>query len=83
MRRMKRSVLVKRELSQKAKLSIYRSFYAPTLTYGHELRVVSKRMMRQIQMAEMSFLLRVARVTLRNRLRTSDIQKRLRVAPSC
>ncbi|KAI3352977.1 hypothetical protein L3Q82_019551, partial [Scortum barcoo] len=25
------------ELSRKAKLSIYRSVYAPTLTYGHEL----------------------------------------------
>ncbi|KAI3373073.1 hypothetical protein L3Q82_006342 [Scortum barcoo] len=31
-----RSVVVKRELSQKAKLSIYWSIYVPTLTYGHE-----------------------------------------------
>ncbi|KAI3356446.1 hypothetical protein L3Q82_017657 [Scortum barcoo] len=29
--------MVKKELSRKAKLSIYRSIYAPTLTYGHEL----------------------------------------------
>ncbi|KAI3361166.1 hypothetical protein L3Q82_012910, partial [Scortum barcoo] len=30
-------VVVKKELSRKAKLSIYRSIYVPTLTYGHEL----------------------------------------------
>jgi len=37
------SVLVKRELSWKMKLSIYRSIYIPTLTYGHELWVVTER----------------------------------------
>ncbi|KAK3511760.1 hypothetical protein QTP70_021784 [Hemibagrus guttatus] len=37
MRSMYRSVVVKKELSRKAKLSIYQSIYAPTLTYGHEL----------------------------------------------
>ncbi|KAK3520782.1 hypothetical protein QTP70_032353 [Hemibagrus guttatus] len=37
-RSMYRSVVVK-ELSQKAKLSIYQSIYVPTLTYGHELWV--------------------------------------------
>jgi len=30
------SIVVKRELSRKAKLSLYRSIYVPTLTYGHE-----------------------------------------------
>ncbi|KAK3514284.1 hypothetical protein QTP70_012901 [Hemibagrus guttatus] len=34
---MYRSVVVKKELSRKAKLSIYQSIYVPTLTYGHEL----------------------------------------------
>ena len=38
------SVAVKRELSQKAKLSNYKSIYVPTLPYGHELRVVTERM---------------------------------------
>jgi len=37
MRALYRSLVVKRELSRKAKLSIYRSIYVPTLTYGHEL----------------------------------------------
>ncbi|KAK3529838.1 hypothetical protein QTP86_007201 [Hemibagrus guttatus] len=33
---MYRSVVVKKELSRKAKLSIYQSIYVPTLTYGHD-----------------------------------------------
>ncbi|KAK3563871.1 hypothetical protein QTP86_004810 [Hemibagrus guttatus] len=43
LRSMYRSVVVKKELSQKAKLSIYQSIYAPTLTYGHELWVMTER----------------------------------------
>ncbi|KAK3530499.1 hypothetical protein QTP86_027775 [Hemibagrus guttatus] len=43
MRSMYRSVVVKEELSRKAKLSIYQSIYVPTLTYGHELWVMTKR----------------------------------------
>ena len=36
-RTLRQSVVVKRDLSQKAKLSIYRSIYVPTLSYGQEL----------------------------------------------
>jgi len=46
-----RPVVVK--LSQKAKLSIYWSIYVPTLTYGHELWLVTKRTRSRIQAAEM------------------------------
>ena len=37
-------VVVKRELSSKARLSVYQSIFVPTLTYGHELWVVTERM---------------------------------------
>ncbi|KAK3544860.1 hypothetical protein QTP86_027529, partial [Hemibagrus guttatus] len=40
---MYRSVVVKKELSRKVKLSIYQSIYVPTLTYGHELWVMTER----------------------------------------
>ena len=40
----RRYVVVKRELSQKAKLSVYRSIYVPALTYYHELWVANERM---------------------------------------
>ncbi|KAK3563422.1 hypothetical protein QTP86_027793 [Hemibagrus guttatus] len=43
MRSMYRSVVVKKELSRKAKFSIYQSIYVPTLTYGHELWVMTER----------------------------------------
>ncbi|KAL0161456.1 hypothetical protein M9458_045181, partial [Cirrhinus mrigala] len=56
MRSLYRSVVVKKELSYKAKLSIYRSIYVPTLTYGHELWVMTERIRSRIQAAEMSFL---------------------------
>ncbi|KAI3358259.1 hypothetical protein L3Q82_003257 [Scortum barcoo] len=42
MRSVYRTVVVKKELSRKAKLSIYRSIYVPTLTYGHELWACSR-----------------------------------------
>ncbi|KAK3516631.1 hypothetical protein QTP70_022033 [Hemibagrus guttatus] len=60
MRSMYRSVVVKKELSRKAKLSIYQSIYVPTLTYGHELWVMTERVRSRIQAAEKSFLRRVA-----------------------
>uniref|UniRef100_A0A669C209 Reverse transcriptase domain-containing protein n=1 Tax=Oreochromis niloticus TaxID=8128 RepID=A0A669C209_ORENI len=81
MRTLHRFVVVKRELSVKAKLSIYRSIYVPTLTYGHELWVVTERTRSRIQAAEMSFLRRVAGLSLRDRVRSSAIREGLRVEP--
>ncbi|KAK3554501.1 hypothetical protein QTP70_024406, partial [Hemibagrus guttatus] len=65
MRSMYRSVVVKKELSRKAKLSIYQSIYVPTLPYGHELWVMTERIRSRIQAAEISFLHRVAGRSLR------------------
>ncbi|TWW64134.1 hypothetical protein D4764_03G0011420 [Takifugu flavidus] len=79
MRTLHRSVVVKRELSQKAKLSIYRSIFVPTLTYGHELWVMTERTRSRVQAAEMSFLRRVAGLSLRDRLRGSAIREELGV----
>ncbi|TWW62225.1 hypothetical protein D4764_04G0008720 [Takifugu flavidus] len=75
-----RSVVVKRELSQKAKLSIYRSIFVPTLTCGHELWVMTERTRSRVQVAEMSFLRRVAGLSLRDRV-SSAIQEDLGVEP--
>ena len=76
---LRQSVGVKRKLSRKAKLSIYRSIFGPTLTYGHELWEVTKRMRSQVQAAEMNFLRRVAGLSLRNRVRSSAIWEALGV----
>ena len=66
--------MVKKELSQKAKLSIYRSIYVPTLTYRHELWVVTERTKSRIQEAEIGFLCRVSGLSLRDRVRSSVIR---------
>ena len=44
MQTLRGSVVVKKELSQKAELSIYKSIYDPTLTLGHKLWVLTARM---------------------------------------
>ncbi|KAI3372000.1 hypothetical protein L3Q82_006867 [Scortum barcoo] len=69
MRSVYRTVVVKKELSRKAKLSIYRSIYVPTLTYGHELWVMTERTRSRIQPGgrNESFLRRVAGRSLRDR----------------
>uniref|UniRef100_A0A3Q0RNY4 Coagulation factor X n=1 Tax=Amphilophus citrinellus TaxID=61819 RepID=A0A3Q0RNY4_AMPCI len=54
----------------KAKLLIYWSIYVLTLTYGHKLWVVTKRIRLQIQAAEMNFLQRVANHSLRNTVKS-------------
>ena len=72
-----RTVVIKRELSQKAKLSIYQSIFIPTLIYGHEGCVMTKRTRSRIQAAEMGFLRRVVSVPLRDRVRSSVIREGL------
>ena len=62
---------MKRELSRKAKLPVYRSIFVPTVTYGHELWVVTEITGFQVKAAEMSFLCRVAGLSLRYRVRSS------------
>lgn len=62
--------MVNRELSWKAKPLIYHLIYVPTLTCGYELWVRSKSRS-WIQAAKMSFLCRVAGLSLK--VRSSDI----------
>ncbi|KAK3531242.1 hypothetical protein QTP70_015215, partial [Hemibagrus guttatus] len=81
MRSMYRSVVMKKELSRKVKLSIYQSIYVPTLTYGHELWVMTERIRSRIQAAEMSFRRRVAGRSLRDRVRSSVTREELGVEP--
>jgi len=81
MRQLYRGVICKRELSNKAKLSVFKSIFVPTLTYGHELWVVNERTRSRIQATEMRFLRRIAGFTLRDRVRSSTIREKLNVEP--
>ncbi|TWW77646.1 hypothetical protein D4764_12G0010360 [Takifugu flavidus] len=80
MRTLHWSVVVKRKLSRKAKFSIYWLIFVPTLTYGHELWVMTERTRSQVQAAEMSFLRRVTGLSLRDRVRSSAIREELGAA---
>lgn len=71
------SVMVKKELGQKAKLTINWSIYISTLIYGHEIWVLTKRTRSRIQVAEMSFPCRVPGLSFRNRVRCSVISEGL------
>ena len=75
------SVVMKRELSKKAKLSIFKAVFVPIFTYGHGSWVMTKRMRSQVQASEMRFLRRIERVTLFNKVRSSKIRKSLNIEP--
>ncbi|MGH2507006.1 MAG: reverse transcriptase domain-containing protein [Ktedonobacteraceae bacterium] len=81
MRQLGRGVIRKRELSNTAKLSVFRSIFVPTLTYGHENWVMTERTRSRIQAAEMRFLRGIAGLTLRDRVRSSAIREGLNIEP--
>ena len=81
MRDLHYSVVMKRELSKKAKLSIFKAVFVPLLTYGHESWVKTERMRSQVQASEMRFLQRIEGVTLTNKVRSSEIRKSLNIEP--
>ena len=81
MRALHYSVVMKRELSKKAKLSIFKAVFVPILTYGHESWVMTKRVRSQVQASEMRFLGKIEGVTLFNNVRNSEIRKSLNIEP--
>ena len=81
MRALHYSVVMKRESSKKAKLSIFKAVFVPILTYGHESWVMTERMRSQVQASEMRFLRRIEGVTLFNKVRSSEIRKSLSIEP--
>ena len=74
-------VVVKRELSKKAKLSVFKAVFVPILTYGHESLVMTERMRSHVQASEMWFFPRNRRNygTLFNKVRSSEIRKSLNI----
>ena len=75
------SVVMKRELSKKAKLSIFKAVFVPILTYGHESWVMTERVRSQVQASEMRFVRRMEGVTLFHKVRSSEIRKSLNIEP--
>ena len=70
---MDHSVVLKRELSRMAKLSMFKSLFVPILTYGHESRVMTERVQSKMQASEMGHLRKIKGVTMFDKLRDTVI----------
>ena len=81
MRALQRSIVMKKELSRTAKLSVFKTVFVPILTYGHESWVVTERVRSRVQAAEMRFLRKIEGVTLLDKVRSSEIRKSLDIEP--
>ena len=81
MRALHYSVVMKRELSKKLKLSIFKAVFVPILTYDHESWLMTERVRSQVQASEMRFLLRIEGVKLFTKVCSSKIRKSLNIEP--
>ena len=79
MRQLHRSVVLKRELCTKAKLSIFRSVFVPILTYGHECWIMNEKVRSRVQTFEMGFLRRISGLTLLDKVKSADIRESLNI----
>ena len=77
MRQVHRFAELKRGLSTKAKLSIFRSVYVPILTYGHECWIMNETVKSRVQEAETRFLRRNSGLTLLDKVESADILESL------
>ena len=75
------SGVMKRELSKKAKLSVFKTVFVPILTSSHESWVMIERMRSQVQASEMRFSQKIEEVILFNKVRSSEIRKSLNIEP--
>ena len=66
MRALHYSIVMKPELSKKAKLLILETFFVPILADGHESWVMTERVHSLVQEPEMRFLRKIEGVTLFN-----------------
>ena len=79
MRQLNRSVLLKRELCTRAKLSIFRSVYVPILTCGHECWIMNEKLRSRVQAVEMGVLRRISGLTLLDKVKSLDIRESLNI----
>jgi len=76
LRRIYRSVVTKRELSNTAELSVFKSVFVPIFTYGNESWITTKIVLfHYVQGTVMRLLLRVHCLTIRNKVRSCEFEK--------
>ena len=77
----KNTLIGKREISRKVKMSVYRAVFTPILIFGSESWTVTKKIKSQIQSMEMKFLRRVMGITKMDRIRNVEVRKELDIEP--
>ena len=78
MRQLHQSVVLKRVLCTKPKLSIFRSVYDPIPTYGHACWIMNEKVRSRVQAAEIGFLRRISGLTLLDKGKSADIRESLK-----
>ena len=81
MRQLHRSVVLKRELCTKVKLSIFRSVNVPILPYGYECWIMNEKVRSRVQAVEIGFLRRISGLTLLNKVKSANIRESLNIEP--
>ena len=72
---------MKRKLSKKANLSVFKTVFVPILTNGNESWVMIERVQSQVLASKMRFLQIIEEVALFDKVRSSEIRKSLNIAP--
>ena len=73
MRQLYLSVILKRELCAKAKLSIFKSVFVPILTYGYKCWATIEKVRSQVQAAKVGFLQKVRGLSMLDKVKNTDI----------
>ena len=76
-----KTIVNKKEVSEKTKMQIYRTVFLPTLLYGSESWARTTKTDQRITATEMKYLRRVANKTKWDRERNAKIRKDLKVKP--
>ena len=79
MRQLHRSVVLKRELCTRARLSFFRLVCVPILTCGHECWIINEKVRSRVQATEMELLRRVSGLTLLDKVKSAHIRESLNI----
>ena len=69
------SIVLKRELCTKAKLSVFISVFVPILTYGYECWIMTERIRSRVQAAEMGLFRKIRGLSLLEKVKSTDIHQ--------